>query len=325
VYERAIALFDYPHVYDVWILYLTQFCDRYGGQKLERARDLFEQAIEKVPGEYAKDLYLLYARLEEEHGLIRHAMNIYSRATKAVDKKHKMELFKIYIARAEFFFGVTKTRDIYEEAIATLPEDEARQMCLSFATLEQKMGEVDRARAIYSHAALFSPPAERKDFWQRWHEFELRHGNPDTFREMLRIRRTVHVQHSKANFVQASLLERTDKTPEEAAQAALAFSQQYEARFNKLEKRKKKREEAMKEAEAAMEALSTGTRPPVPDGEGSTGIAPILALDADGVPLPDKEAEKNALNMEKPTAAPSAKNVEEIHLDDDDETSSRPS
>lgn len=32
------------------------------------------------------ELYLLYAKLEEEYGLPRHAMNIYNRATSAVEK-----------------------------------------------------------------------------------------------------------------------------------------------------------------------------------------------------------------------------------------------
>lgn len=30
-----------------------------------------------------------------------------------------------------------------------------------------------------------------QDFWQRWKEFEIRHGNEDTMREMLRIKRSV--------------------------------------------------------------------------------------------------------------------------------------
>lgn len=29
VYERGIALFSYPHVADIWLLYLTQFTERY--------------------------------------------------------------------------------------------------------------------------------------------------------------------------------------------------------------------------------------------------------------------------------------------------------
>ena len=31
-------------------------------------------------------------------------------------------------------------------------------------------------------------------FWKEWHDFEVRHGNEDTFREMLRIKRSVQAQ-----------------------------------------------------------------------------------------------------------------------------------
>ena len=51
VYERAVALFKYPHVKDIWQAYLNHFVQRYGGTKLERARDMFEQALSQVRGE----------------------------------------------------------------------------------------------------------------------------------------------------------------------------------------------------------------------------------------------------------------------------------
>jgi pre-mRNA-splicing factor SYF1 len=35
-----------------------------------------------VPPPQAAELYLKYAKLEEDHGLVRHAMAIYDRATK---------------------------------------------------------------------------------------------------------------------------------------------------------------------------------------------------------------------------------------------------
>lgn len=47
-YERGVALFKYPHVRDIWVAYLTDFVARYGGKKVERARDLFRQACEEV-------------------------------------------------------------------------------------------------------------------------------------------------------------------------------------------------------------------------------------------------------------------------------------
>lgn len=56
VYERGIAVFKYPHVRDIWTTYLTKFVARYGGKKLERARDLFEQAVEKVGAVACKTL-----------------------------------------------------------------------------------------------------------------------------------------------------------------------------------------------------------------------------------------------------------------------------
>lgn len=48
VYEKGVAVFKYPHVRDIWLAYLQQFVKRYGGTKLERARDLFKQALREV-------------------------------------------------------------------------------------------------------------------------------------------------------------------------------------------------------------------------------------------------------------------------------------
>lgn len=46
VYERGVAILRWPHVYDVWMAYLAKFVSRYGGRKLERARELFEQVCD---------------------------------------------------------------------------------------------------------------------------------------------------------------------------------------------------------------------------------------------------------------------------------------
>ena len=39
--------------------------------------------------------------------------------------------------------------------------------------------------------------SEQVSFWRAWHEFEVAHGNEDTFREMLRIKRTVAARFSQ--------------------------------------------------------------------------------------------------------------------------------
>lgn len=206
-YEKGIALFKWPNVYDIWNTYLVKFIERYGGTKLERARDLFEQCLENCPQKFAKAIYLLYAKLEEEHGLARHAMAVYDRATKAVLPEEQYEMFNVYIKRAAEIYGVTYTRPIYEKAIEVLIDEQAREMCTRFADLEKKLGEIDRARAIYSHASQICDPRVAPQFWQTWKEFEIKHGNEDTVREMLRIKRSVQAMYNtQVNFMSAQML-----------------------------------------------------------------------------------------------------------------------
>ena len=146
---------------------------RYGGTKLERTRDLFEQCLDGCPSQFAKNIYLLYAKLEEEHGMARHAMAVYDRAVGAVDKKEQFEIFNIYLRKAAEIYGVTRTRQIYEKAIEVLTEGESREMCVRFAEMETKLGEIDRARAIYGHCSQMCDPRVTPDFWQNWKDFEV--------------------------------------------------------------------------------------------------------------------------------------------------------
>ena len=97
-------------------------------------------------------------------------------------------------------------------------------MCLRYAQLETKLGEVDRSRSIYSHGSQFSDPRVHhtpshphtltltnqqttKSYWKTWQEFEVRYGNEDTFREMLRIKRSVQAQYNTTvNLMSAQML-----------------------------------------------------------------------------------------------------------------------
>lgn len=193
VYERGLDLFSYPVAFELWNLYLTKAVDRKIG--IERLRDLFEQALDECPPKFAKPLYLMYGNLEEERGLARHAMRIYERATRAVSDEDRFEMFEFYITKSASNFGLTSTRPIYERAIAALPDQEAKEMCLKFAEMERRLGEIDRARAIYGHASQFCDPRTNTGFWQKWEAFEVQHGNEDTFKEMLRIKRSVQAQY----------------------------------------------------------------------------------------------------------------------------------
>ena len=214
IYERGLDLFNYPVAFELWNLYLTKAVDRKIG--IERLRDLFEQAVEGCPPKFAKVLYLMYGNLEEERGLARHAMRIYERATRAVSDDDKFEMFNFYITKSATNFGLTSTRPIYERAIGALPDKEARDMCLKFAEMERRLGEVDRARGIYGHASQFCDPRTTPTFWHKWEEFEVEHGNEDTFKEMLRIKRSVQAQYNTdVNFIASQALARSQHRPED--------------------------------------------------------------------------------------------------------------
>ena len=42
-------------------------------------------------------------------------------------------------------------------------------------------------------------------FWKTWHQFEVMHGNADTFREMLRVKRSVAATYNTTVCITAKL------------------------------------------------------------------------------------------------------------------------
>ncbi|KAG9082328.1 pre-mRNA-splicing factor syf1, partial [Ceratobasidium sp. UAMH 11750] len=225
VYERGVELFTFPIAFELWNIYLAKFIKRYGGTKLERARDLFEQALDKCPQKHCKPLFLMYAKLEEEHGLAKRAMDVYDRATQVVADQDKFEMFTIYIAKASANFGLPATRPIYERALQALPNKQTAEMCLRFAQLERKLGEIDRARAIFAHASQFCDPRTASEFWKAWNTFEIETGSEDTFREMLRIKRAVQAQYNtEVSFLAAQASMAREGGAKKAAAAAAVES-----------------------------------------------------------------------------------------------------
>ena len=201
VYERGLEQFAYPIAFELWNLYLSKAVDRRVG--LERLRDLFEQALDGCPPRFAKVLYLMYGALEEERGLTRSAIRIYDRATNAVADEDRLEMFNYCITKSASNFGLTSTRIIYQRALDVLPDKEAKKMGLQYAEMERRLGEVDRARVIYAHTSQYADPRIDPRFWKKWESFEVKHGNEDTFKDMLRIKRGVQAlyKHVYLSFV----------------------------------------------------------------------------------------------------------------------------
>lgn len=60
VYENGISLFPWPSRYEIWLVYLEKFVERYQGDYIERTRDLFEKALETIPKEVNIFIFKLY-------------------------------------------------------------------------------------------------------------------------------------------------------------------------------------------------------------------------------------------------------------------------
>lgn len=201
VYEKSVAMFEFPQVKKIWLTYLDKFVARYEGTKLERLRDLYEQAIAKVEKDEAAEFYIKYARIEEQFGLARHVVNIYNRATKAVPEKLKFNLYRLYVKKVEQHFGIIKCRPVYEQALKELSDEDCKNICKEYFEMERKLGEIDRARAILRYGSQFADTRRDPGYWQMWREFEEAHGNEETFRDMLRVQRSVEVAFSQVIIV----------------------------------------------------------------------------------------------------------------------------
>ena len=121
-------------------------------------------------------------------------------------------MFTIYIAKTVEILGLPAARIVYEQALEVLPDHQMPPMCTRFAQLERKLGEIDRARAVYAHASQFCDPRTNGIFWAEWNNFEIEVGSEDTFREMLRIKRSVQARFNTAkSFLAAQATTKRDE------------------------------------------------------------------------------------------------------------------
>lgn len=204
MFERGVHMFTWPHVYDIWITYISKFVAHYGGSNLERLRYMLEQVLEIPPktnkfwSQY-KLFYYIYADIEENFGLISRQLRIFDRAMTTCPREELLELIKVSIAKTSKFFGITKTRKLFERALELLEMPMALEIGMKYAKMERKLGEIDRARALYMYLSQMSNPNSnemKERFWKVWEQFEIVHGSEDTYKNFLKIQRAIGYKFS---------------------------------------------------------------------------------------------------------------------------------
>ncbi|KAE8659730.1 putative ribonuclease H protein [Hibiscus syriacus] len=104
--------------------------ERYGKSRLERARELFEHAVETAPSDGVKPLYLQYAKLEEDFGLAKRAMKKDHDIDEAKDKLKQAGVSEDEMAALE--------RHLLPAADNTVAKDNSRKVGFVSAGVESQ-------------------------------------------------------------------------------------------------------------------------------------------------------------------------------------------
>jgi len=225
-YERGVELFPFPHAGAklLWKAYLEAFLKRYKGTKVERARNLFQRCLEDCPAEECVEFFMMNGEFEEEFGLTKRALSVYRAMAEKVPMAEKYNAYQLFIAKTTKYLGLAATRDIYQEAIEKLSKDAASavKMCRDFAKMEIGLQQIERARAIYTYGAQSADPRRMPEYWKDWNDFEIANGNEETFREMLRIKRSTEAAFSTINYNAAGMSDKVENFSNEEAMKMVA-------------------------------------------------------------------------------------------------------
>jgi pre-mRNA-splicing factor SYF1 len=174
---------------------------------------VYDKACERVAPEDRKDMYFIYIDRATERFGVTKTREIYEKAIQNLPDKHLKPMILRYAGRccflsmpsalhpllSRFFFRPAPTRtDPFPSCFLRC---DVIGVCHSHTEMERKLGEIDRARHLYSYGSQFTDPRADSDYWKTWHDFEVHHGNEDTFREMLRLRRSVQALSAQAAVV----------------------------------------------------------------------------------------------------------------------------
>jgi pre-mRNA-splicing factor SYF1 len=202
VLEQGVLMFVWPNVQDIWLIYLSDFVERFKATNLECTRDLFEQVLSICPTADAAKFYLLFGHFEETYGMEAHALRIYWRAIDGVPDADKLTFYYLIFRRTAEFGTLLNTRPVCDRILehanqmkeVPLIRKVINKFGKLYANMEESQGEVKRARVIYAYTAEYWVPEQGLTIFEEWRDFEQKFGNEFSFREMLRVKRSVEAR-----------------------------------------------------------------------------------------------------------------------------------
>ena len=217
VLEKGVAMFPWPYCRDVWMYYLKLVMTRVenGGKRsnklfsTERVRDLFEQVIAECPAKFLAPFLFQWYQFELKRGMARSCIAVLTRGASRNDlpEHERVQLFYLSISETLRILGAGACRKIFEDAIETFTKLKKDKLVIEFAVqyakVESRIGEIVRARKLLEHVSQFANPknSQLTYLWDIWRDFELEHGDQETYKEMKRVKRSVDLLYGDQYFM----------------------------------------------------------------------------------------------------------------------------
>lgn len=196
VYERGLHLFKLePTIkFEIWNVYLAKLIGLKASP--ERIRDLFDQCIEDLPGKFLKPVIVLQANFEANnmHSVMHAVKSLREGAKLVTDSKSKAEIFRLLITQLHALNDPSEYRRNMEQIINNkeLALLNLVEFVLEFIKFEDSQLEYGRVRQLYTYVTELASPKLLQSTWASWEKFELDHGNVDTYKVMLKLKRKVN-------------------------------------------------------------------------------------------------------------------------------------
>lgn len=209
VYELGLKIFKYPVSFEIWNIYLVKVIAN--GVEIERIRDLFEQCLAGCPSNLSKPIILLYSNFEEKNGLLLKSVKILKagieklkREEESQTKGHQMilsELYQALIVKQVQLNDVESVRntfeDIFSSLVHLLSTNQLIDFGLKFIDFEALHQQYSRSKLLFKFICELKPPQDLQVVWDAWENFELSHGDENTYKEMLRYKRGLYSKYEQ--------------------------------------------------------------------------------------------------------------------------------
>ncbi|XP_009996171.1 PREDICTED: pre-mRNA-splicing factor SYF1, partial [Chaetura pelagica] len=175
----------------------------------------FEESFKELGDDAARELCLRFADMEARLGEVDRARAIYTYCSQICDPRCPLcpqpstclspvspAIYLLYAGLEERFGLARHAMGVYERATRGVPPEQRGDMFNIYIKRAAELYGVTHTRPIYQKAIEITGT-----FWQTWKDFEIRHGNEDTIREMLRIKRSVQATYNtQVNFMASQML-----------------------------------------------------------------------------------------------------------------------